>query len=451
MGTPASAEPHEDGWGGVSTEPPPAAWSDAVHALLGHRATLVGCIDAVRAASPEFVPARCVQGFGLLFKGRVELRGRALRLADEVAPLCRTPREQLLVAAIRAWANDDALGALRALREILERHPTDALTIKVHHGLAFLYGDRVAMLGALEGVATAWSDATPGSGYMHGCHAFALCEDGQFERSEAVGRRAVELEPSDAWGIHAVSHSFEMRDRPEVAAQWLDAHRAGYDGCSVFRGHVYWHRAMIDCELGRPRDALALYDAHVARPWVGDYRDMSNCTTLLWRLESDGIDVGDRWVGLAEIAATFGLDHGSAFADAHYALALRQAGDPAPMRASLAAHCAEDATGAQRAVQREVGAPLVEAIALGPSEPARSFEKLVRLQKHLVRMGGSNAQRDVFELIRLQAALDGGQRAPETLRRAQRALRQRLGERPGHQWAKQRVAPGSHHEAGILA
>jgi hypothetical protein len=44
-------------------------------------------------------------------------------------------------------------------------------------------------------------------------HAFGLEETGRYGRVEESGRRAVALNPADAWAVHAVAHVMEMQDR----------------------------------------------------------------------------------------------------------------------------------------------------------------------------------------------------------------------------------------------
>jgi hypothetical protein len=50
-------------------------------------------------------------------------------------------------------------------------------------------------------------------------------------------------------------------------------------------------------DLGRYDAVLDLYDTEIRAERTDDYRDISNATSLLMRLELDGIEVGDRWAG----------------------------------------------------------------------------------------------------------------------------------------------------------
>ena len=62
-------------------------------------------------------------------------------------------------------------------------------------------------------------------GYVLGMQAFGLEENFAFEQAEAIGRRAVELQPHDAWAVHAVGHVCEMQGRPADGIAWLNATR----------------------------------------------------------------------------------------------------------------------------------------------------------------------------------------------------------------------------------
>lgn len=433
----------QDGWGAPVSPTGAAtleAWERTVLSLAGHRADTGAGLAEVLAADPDFVPGLCLRGFASLFKGRNDLRAEAreahARAAHLVATRGATTRESTLVAALSDWIDDAMERASTRLEGLSRETPTDLFVVKLEHGCLFMQGRPAALRRAVERVLPAWSPAMPGYGYVLGCHAFALEETYAFDEAEAVGRRAVSHQPDDAWGIHAVSHVMEMQDRAQEGVDWLSSHAAGYAGCNNFRAHVYWHQALFHCELDQHDAALALYDAEVHNAWTGDYRDMSNRASLLWRLEVDGVNVGDRWDDLAARARERARDHGSAFADAHYVLALGRTGGCAELLASLEAFTATERGGDQARVSREVARPLCEAMSLAlRGRPEEGVEALAALQREVLRLGGSHAQRDLFEQFFIDAALRAHR---HDLARA--ALARRLHQRPNNRWARTRMA-----------
>ena len=444
---PAGAAPAQDSvrdsWGAdVSPTSDLAleAWERCILSLAGHRADTGEHLAEVLAADPEYLPGLCLKGFALLFKGRHDLRDEARTVHERAATLAAsrgaTAREQGLVAALGDWIADDLQGASARLARLTAEGPSDLFALKLEHGCLFIQGRPYALLRAMERVLPAWGPTLPGYGYVLGCHAFALEETYSYGEAEAVGRRAVAHEPEDAWGVHAVAHVMEMQDRAAEGVAWLKAHAAGYARCNNFRAHVYWHRALFHCELDEHDEALALYDAEVHNAWTGDYRDMSNRASLLWRLEVDGVDVGDRWQDLAERARERAADHGSAFADAHYVLALGRLGACEGLVASLRAHTERKGTGDQATVSREVARPLCEAMSLVlRGRAGEAVDALAGLQRQVLRLGGSHAQRDLFEQFFIDASLRAGR---TDLARA--ALARRLHHRPDNRWARKRFA-----------
>jgi len=64
----------------------------------------------------------------------------------------------------------------------------------------FYTGDTRMLRDCIARALPAWSPDLPGYHAVLGMHAFGLEETGLCTRAEAAGRRAVELEPRDAWG-----------------------------------------------------------------------------------------------------------------------------------------------------------------------------------------------------------------------------------------------------------
>lgn len=387
-----------------------ASFAEAVRGLIAHRASTAEHVREALAADPAFVEALVLRGFGLRFLGRAPLWPEAQRLAERArsALVPGNARAAALVEALERWCADDGLGAADVLDQAIEQAPGDVLLAKLCHSLRFLYGDSRGMERstrlALDGVA---QDA-PARSWLLGCRAFALCECGELDDAERAGREAVEREPRDVWAVHAVGHVFFMRGDHQAGADWLGAHRAPLEGGNVFSGHVAWHEALCHVELGNGERALAILDERVSVYSGEDYREASDASSLLFRLEQRGFDVGDRWERWVAIAREREGDHGSAFADTHFALALAAAGAPGEasrFARSMQRTVSTRAPGLGQRVSREVGVPLVEAIAEGSAD---AFDALTPA---LHRIGGSHAQRALCGWIRDSRELSTAQGA----------------------------------------
>ena len=414
------------------------------HALcgfLGHRADTGQRLEHALASDPQLVPALCMQGFAYKCLARRDFESEAwskLHAARQaLAARGGSDREHGLANALELWCLHDPLGAARALAQILRAHPRDVLAFKMHHALNFMLGRSNAMRAASEATLGAWHPSVPSYGYVLGCHAFALEETGALTEAEIIGRRAVECEPLDAWGAHAVAHVFETQDRPEQGLAWMDQVEPALAGCNNFAGHLAWHRSLFLVQRGELDAALKLYDAKIAVHVGRDYRDVCNGSSLLWRLEQEGCAVGDRWERLAELARARLGDHSLGFADAHYVLALAAAGDlgaAARFVTSMRTQAREHDDFNAR-VTAEVAVPVSEGIvALAARRSVEAARTLLPVSGACLRLGGSNAQRDIFALLLLEAALQGDQ-----TQLARSLLASRLSARPHNGWAHKRL------------
>ncbi|MEM6274836.1 MAG: tetratricopeptide repeat protein [Myxococcota bacterium] len=418
-----------------------AAWNAVVEAVASHHATTATQLDALLEESPDFAAAVALRGLALMFKGRRDLHSTIDTQLSKGERLERdgglSSFDGALFRVLRAWRNDDYPTTALALEALVELTPTHLLAVKLQHGFLFLAGDREGMVRAIDRVLPQWDKESRGYGFVLGCASFAQGEVENYERADRLGRTAVEHQPDDAWGIHAVSHVYEMRDDNFGGAEWLEWHRSGFESCNNFRGHVFWHLALFELAQNHLDRVFELCDGEVRRAWCGDYRDMSNVASLLWRLEVDGIDVGDRWEELGEIAAGHHTDHGSAFADAHYVLALARCGRKRELEEFFASMDALAPSGCgQSAVVRGIGNDLCSAVAaLGSGQYREAIACFERAAPNLTAVGGSNAQRDLFEQLHIHACLSAGDQD-----RSHRLLQRRLSQRPNNPWATQRRA-----------
>lgn len=429
------------------------AWNDTLEAVLAHAAATPEHLARTLAADPGFALAHAAKGLMLLSLARPELTGAArecLALArNAIAARPVTAREAAVADALGLWLSDRPRHAAQKLEALLSDHPHDVLALKLSHGIRFMLGDQSEMLSCLRRVVPRFSGSHPLSGYVSGCYAFALEERGFYREAEAAGRRAVELAPRDAWGRHAVAHVLEMTGRVDEGVAWL-GDGATWAHANNFRFHIVWHLALFRLERGETAEVLRLYDDGIRAEQTDDYRDIANGAALLARLSYAGVDVGSRWEELAAKAQARVGDGRLVFADLHYALSLLGAGreDAASdIARSLADDSHAHASTERREAARSGSLAAFGLIAFHERDYAEAARLLGAARGGLVAIGGSHAQRDLFEQAYIESLIRSGAHD-----RASNVLRERLARRGGHNlFASRRLARLATTRTGIAA
>ncbi|MEM6636740.1 MAG: tetratricopeptide repeat protein [Pseudomonadota bacterium] len=390
------------------------AWNQMILGFLSHGQTAPVHLGTVLERAPDFAMAHAAKGIFSLLMGRRELVAVAEAANRSAQTALRaggaTRREQIWCAALNDWVRGYPRVAILRMEDALRQNRADTLSMKVSHALRFVLGDNFGMRRSVEAVIGAQGKDHPLHGYALGCLAFALEETGSYREAERTGHMALEFAHDDAWGLHAVAHVYDMTHRPDAGISLIETNGAAWSHCNNFRFHVWWHKALLHLDLGDFAEVLVLYDNRIRDEKTDDYRDFSNASSLLMRLELEGVDVGDRWSELANLAETRADDGCLVFADLHYMLAL--AGDSrTDAVAQMTARVTRDALGRGdiAEVMKDPGVAAAQGLAaFGEADFDSAFAKLRVAQPHFQRMGGSHAQRDVFERLTIEAGIRAG-------------------------------------------
>jgi hypothetical protein len=353
---------------------------------------------------------------------------RAAIAQAEAAIGAASEREQLHLAAVRAWAEGRSPEATLAWEAILAEWPRDALALRFAQDAYYFLGRPRSIRDSVARVLPAWDRDNPLTSFMLGAYAFGLEEAGELGRAEEVGHEALARNPGDAWAAHALAHVMETANRQEDGIAFLERTRPDWSAAHFMAGHNGWHLALFLIEQSRFDEALADYDRVCAPKLADDMTlDRIDAAALLWRLELAGVDVGDRWEPVARAWMAHVDDHVLAFNDLHCALAAsrsKNSGDAARLRASLADY-ERNSRGHNRKVTIEVGRPLIEAmLAFAQEDYARAVKMLLPVRDDAIRIGGSHAQRDIIGQTLIAAAERSGE-----WRLARMLLAERLSER----------------------
>ena len=283
------------------------------------------------AADPEFGLAHCLGGYFAMLSyklANVPLAVEAARTAHS-ATAKATRRERAHVEALDAWIAGDIDRTLTIWEDIVTEHPTDVLAFGLAHFNNFWLGRPEAMRASAERAFPKWGQDMPGYGTILSCRCFANEECGDYAAAEPSGWGALKIDRADFWGIHAVAHVMEMQGRRREGIDLFEKHEQYFVGGNNMIHHLWWHRAMFHLEQHEFDAVLDLYDRRFrnlvsplnqALPDL--YIDVQNAASMLFRLERQGVGVGDRWIEIADKAEPRIGDCLSAFTQPHWMMAL---------------------------------------------------------------------------------------------------------------------------------
>jgi tetratricopeptide (TPR) repeat protein len=391
----------------------------ALEQFHAYRGDPLATIDAALAEDEAFVGGHLFKAFVLATTGE----GRHLPAArDAVARAASlsaraNARERALIVAARQLVDGQWHTANRSFDAVLREWPRDALAIQTAHLMDFYRGDALNLRNRISRVLPAWSTSLPGYSYILGMHAFGLEECNQYADAEAAGRRAVDLVPTDGWAVHAVTHVMEMQGRIDEGIGWLTSRAADWaTDDNAFAPHNWWHLALFHMDRGAFDAALDLYDRRISPAQGTMLLVLVDCTALLWRLQLEGVNVGDRFERVADLwHSSADVERGFyAFNDAHAMMsysATRRSADGERLLAGMRVTAA-DGAGANRTMTRDIGLPVAEGImAFAQGHYAEAIERIDPVRDIAHGFGGSHAQRDLLTLTLITAAIRTGDTA----------------------------------------
>jgi hypothetical protein len=417
----------------VSTDSPAAiaAIDRFAHAFVSHGKDALAIFDAV-AADPACVLARTHAAALNLFAqtgDAPDLARPHLGAARESAGRA-TERELLYLTAVEAWAEGRLDRAIALHFDLAAMAPGDLVANKIGQIHCFSLGDNQGLLrfGRLM------ADARPDDPYAQGMLAFGLEQCHRLDEAETVARRASAraeaLGESEPWAHHAVAHVLETQGRVAEGIAWMERNAPSWDGCNSFMyTHNWWHLALFCIDDDRPEHALALYDRRV---WgqIKEYaQDQINAISLLIRLELRGVDVDDRWSDVGRFMKSRVREHVQPFLDLHFIYALTRSGQDelaSQMLESMTNHAAR-VPDYHRETWAEATLPAARGlVAHARGRFAEAASHLATARDRLYLVGGSHAQRDLFEQVHLDALVRSGGRDA-----ARAIVDERLAGRPG--------------------
>ena len=391
-----------------------ALYDDAIHALLRYGPSVLEHAPRLIREHPDVPMAHALISYLSLSSTDLPDVANATDCWVAMGRLEMNERERAHHEAIGAWVNGDWAGAAAVLDEVLLRWRADLLALQLGHQLDFFMGDAANLRDRPGRTLPALDPEHPHTAFVRGMQAFGLEESGDYGAAEAAGLDAVEVNPDDVWGVHAVVHVREMQGRVDEGIRFLLDREADWGSGNLFTVHNWWHLALYNLEVGDVDRVLAIYDAEVHNANSdGVPLEMIDASALLWRLLLDGHDTGERFGALADAWASR-LTPASwyVFNDLHGVMALVGAGRLADAERhidDLAGYVHRDSAGTNMMMTSKIGLPACRAVLrYGQERFDDAVEELAPIRRTFQVFGGSHAQRDALVRTLLESALRAG-------------------------------------------
>jgi len=381
------------------------AINDFIEGLLGYETKAAGIVTA----ADEDADSTLANAYAAMFFMFLESREAPAQAAHYIARAAAaavhaTERERMVLDAATGWVYGDIPRALSVSEELATRHPRELAAAKVCQYHYFNLGDAPGQLHIAEKILPHNSD----SPYAHGMAAFAYEQAHLLEEAELAARRAISIKRKEPWAQHALAHVFLSQGRTVEARAFLeDAKETWTDLNSFMFTHNWWHLAVVMIDQGETDAILEFYDRNIWGVWKEYSQDQVGAVSLLARLELAGVDVGERWSDVGEYLKNRVHDHVQPFLTIQYLYGLARAGLPAAdaMMKSVRAF-ASSAPPLVRSRWSEIAVPACEALL---AHARGDYEKAARLLgpilTRMMEIGGSHAQRDLFDQIWIDALI----------------------------------------------
>ena len=416
---------HEDRYGlPLSTSSSAAAYRDGIDRMLSAWPGAAEGFDSAITEDPDFALAHIARARVHSFYQQGEAARKQAALARDLVK-----REQSHVETLALAAEGQLPAAMASALKHLESWPRDAVVMSLLLGAfgLFAFSGMADHDQARQDLCERHAQHYGEDWWFLSNYGWSMTENGEVAKGRAMTERAFELRRQNAYAAHALLHAmFEdgsVGDADTLVTQWI----GGYDRSGILHGHLRWHQALGALEQDDAAKALAIY-ADVLQPSVTaapPLNAMSDCASLLWRLEAYGHAVPRQlWQDADDYARRHFPKPSLPFVEMHMALLAAATGNQAALDERLRVI-------EQRLADGKLPAgPVVPNIcramrAFASEDYPACVGRLEGLLGEVARIGGSHAQREIIEDTFLVALIRSGD-----LPRARALLDRRLHRRP---------------------
>lgn len=383
----------------VTTDRPEAAerYELAVDRILGSEAGAAEALDQALALDSNFALALAARY--MLAKDAKSADADFFKERALLAARAGLPWERAHVSVLFALLEDPYTN-LAATEAYIAANPGDLLVISQLCGYLIFYG------GArkLERVLNIMESVDPSLHDDWACLArlgFAASEAGDQNRGRVLVERALQQRPQSPYVIHSYAHVLHDQGEPEESLEllgnWLCEHRPSAEGGAMY-GHVQWHLALAEWQLGLTEQAWQRYERYCAPETTGcgPVLTLADCGGFLLREYLRTGATRPVSSAVSALCERFNSMLSQPFIALHLAGIQASAGDIAALEQSKAVIAAKEPSDQTRLALRLVDA--VSQFARGQYAKAADTLKLVSADQR-IGVGGSRVERILIDLL----------------------------------------------------
>lgn len=369
-------------------------------------------IDEALELDPSFALGHCAKARALAGIGDgAGARDHAARGRDLAMRL--PERERRHAEIVSLVFHGESTAALDEVRDHASAYPRDAVPLSFALGVYGLLGFggfkdfRERQVELLATVASAYGQD---DWWFLASYGWALVEAGRCDEGIPMLDRALGLRPDNANAAHGRAHGYYEQGAVQEGEAFIEAWLPGYDRGAILHAHLAWHLALFALQRGDADRAQAIYRDSI-RPAVSQTLPMFtmiDCASFLLRASIAGCDVdAELWEEVLRLVEERFSKPGIPFVNTHLAMAYAGVEDHEAIRRleQGVATLLDEGKQPSGSVVADLCAGIA---AYGSGRYRDAAEVLRRSIPELARLGGSNAQRDVYIDLAVSANVHAG-------------------------------------------
>lgn len=309
--------------------------------------------------------------------------------------------------------------------QIATLYPHDIANLKMIQTINFCIGDSFPLRNSTAYALSRFAESSnprknPQAGYAHGLMSFAFEESNQFALGQEEALKALSLIPHDTWAIHNYAHCLEMQAKSKEGLKWMLDKKCDWYKCEGLSSHQNWHTALFminqdDDVTSNINNAVSILEDEIFKYCTSNdisIMALHDVASMIYRMDLADIIKTSSLLSkqrnktavkkVYNVCKDHRKDHLLGFNDAHYMMILLGMDDLESAQELI--NSIDETSTMPEALT--VVKPLLQAMLNFKNGNYDSCSELlasIRFEIH--KIGGSHAQRDVFEQLLLVSSL----------------------------------------------